>query len=86
MRPDLRVLPLILRRARGLLGAGLLTFVTLTLAACDRQAQPAFERPPAPVTVATAITRDTPLYLDEVGKCAANEVVSVQPQISGRIV
>jgi multidrug efflux system membrane fusion protein len=38
------------------------------------------------VTVATAVARDTSLYLDEVGKCAATEVVSIQPQTSGRIV
>jgi multidrug efflux system membrane fusion protein len=63
-----------------------LGLLALALAACERQAQPAFERPPAPVTVAAAIARDAPLYLDEVGKCVANEVVSVQPQISGRIV
>ena len=36
--------------------------------------------------MAAAIARDTPLYLDAVGKCVANEIVSVQPQISGRIV
>jgi multidrug efflux system membrane fusion protein len=69
--------------ARGLSG---LAFLLLALAACERQAQPAFERPPAPVTATAAIARDTPLYLDEVGKCVALEVVSVQPQISGRIV
>jgi multidrug efflux system membrane fusion protein len=69
--------------ARTLLGVGLLA---LALAACERQAQPAFERPPAPVAVATAVQRDTPLYLDAVGKSVANEVVSIQPQISGRIV
>ena len=70
-------------RAAGLTVVGLLA---LLLCACDRQAQPAFERPPAPVTVAPAIARDTPLYIDAVGKCVANEVVSIQPQISGRIV
>ena len=69
--------------ARPLARVGLLA---LALAACQQQAQPAFERPPAPVTVAAAIARDTPLYIDAVGKAVANEVVSVQPQISGRIV
>ena len=69
--------------ARPLAGVGLLA---LALAACQQQAQPAFERPPAPVAVAAAIARDTPLYIDAVGKAVANEVVSVQPQISGRIV
>lgn len=55
-------------------------------AACDRQAQPAIERPPAPVTVATAVAQDVPIYIDAVGKIAAREVVSIQPQVSGRIV
>jgi len=35
--------------------------------------------------VAPAVSRDVAAYLDEVGKCVAREVVSVQPQISGRI-
>ena len=43
------------------------------------------QRPPASVTVATAITKDVPVYLDEVGRCVAREAVSVQPQVSGRI-
>jgi len=43
------------------------------------------ERPPAPVSVAAAITRDVPIYLDEIGKCAAREVVTVMPQVSGRV-
>lgn len=47
--------------------------------------QPAFERPPAPVSVAAAITQDVPVYLNEIGKIVAREVVSVQPQVSGRI-
>ena len=44
-----------------------------------------FERPPAPVSVAAAAVRDVPVYLDEIGKCVAREVVSVQPQVGGRI-
>jgi multidrug efflux system membrane fusion protein len=71
------------RQARTLALGGLLA---VALGGCEDRTPPAFERPPAPVTVAPAIARDTPLYLDEVGKCVANEVVSVQPQISGRIV
>ena len=57
----------------------------LVLAGCGRQAPPAFERPPAPVSVVAAVTRDVPIYLDGIGKCVAREVVSVQPQITGRI-
>ena len=55
------------------------------LAGCRQEAPPAFERPPAPVAVTTAVSRDVPVYLDEVGKVAAREVVSVQPQVSGSI-
>jgi multidrug efflux system membrane fusion protein len=37
------------------------------------------------VTVATAVAQDVPLYLDEVGHTVAREVVSVQPEVSGKI-
>jgi multidrug efflux system membrane fusion protein len=57
----------------------------LFLAGCSHQAPPQFSRPPAPVVVAAAVTQDVPLYLDEVGRCVAREVVSVQPEVSGRI-
>jgi multidrug efflux system membrane fusion protein len=68
-------------RPAGALGAMLLS----CLAACSHQAPPAFERPPAPVTLSTAEAQDVPIYLDEIGRCAALEVVSVLPQVSGRI-
>ena len=44
--------------------------------------------PPAPRAVETAkvIQKDVPLYLDEIGTCAANETVQVQAQVSGQIV
>jgi multidrug efflux system membrane fusion protein len=38
-----------------------------------------------PVTVAKVITKDVPLYLDEIGTCAAYETVQVQAQASGKI-
>jgi hypothetical protein len=37
------------------------------------------------VESAAAIVRDVPLYIDAVGKIAAREVVTIQPQVSGRI-
>ena len=55
------------------------------LTACAKKDPAPFERPPSPVTVATAISEDVPMYLDEVGHTVAREVVSVQPQVSGRI-
>src|SRR5437660_1534218 len=53
---------------------------------CVNRAQQSFERPPAPVSVAKAVTQDVPTYLDAIGKTAAREVVSIQPQVSGRII
>jgi multidrug efflux system membrane fusion protein len=50
-----------------------------------QQAPPAFERPPAPVSVVAAVARDVPIYLDEIGKFVAREVVTIQPQVTGRI-
>jgi len=35
--------------------------------------------------VAAAVSQEVPVYLDEVGKCVAREVVSVLPQVSGAI-
>ncbi len=57
----------------------------LSLTACSKSDPPPMERPPSPVTVATAVAQDVPLYLDEVGHTVAREVVSVQPEVSGRI-
>lgn len=53
---------------------------------CVNKAQQVFERPPAPVSVATAVSQDVPTYLDAIGKTVAREVVSIQPQVSGRII
>ena len=57
----------------------------LVLTGCEAKAQQSFERPPAPVSVVTAASEDVPIYLDEIGKTVAREVVSIQPQVSGRI-
>jgi membrane fusion protein, multidrug efflux system len=59
-------------------------FVAETSANSKKAAQ-GFERPPAPVTTVAAMAQDVPIYLDEIGKCVAREMVSIQPQVSGRI-
>jgi membrane fusion protein, multidrug efflux system len=42
--------------------------------------------PPAPlVTVVAAVSKNVPLYLDEIGKSGASESVTVTPQVAGRI-
>jgi multidrug efflux system membrane fusion protein len=55
------------------------------LSGCANKAQQSFDRPPAAVTVSVAISEDVPTYLDAIGKTVAREVVSIQPQVSGRI-
>ena len=45
----------------------------------------AAQPPTRPVTVAKVVTKDVPLYLDEIGTCAAYETVQVQAQVSGKI-
>jgi multidrug efflux system membrane fusion protein len=56
-----------------------------TLPGCVNKAQPNFERPPAPVVVATAVSQDVSNYMDALGKIVARETVQIQPQVSGRI-
>lgn len=60
--------------------------LSIIAAGCVNKAQQNFERPPAPVSVATAVSQDVPTYLDAIGKTMAREVVSIQPQVSGRII
>lgn len=67
-------------RLRGLM----LCLVLLALFGCGKK-EPAGP-PPRPVSVAKVITRDVPLYLDEIGTLAAFESVQVQAQVSGQIV
>ena len=44
------------------------------------------QAPARPVTVAKVVAKDVPLYLDEIGTCAAYETVLVQAQVSGVII
>lgn len=68
--------------------AGTVLLLTLTLAACNRSVQAAGPMgPPAPlVTIAQASAQDVPRYLDEIGRNAAYESVTVTPQVGGRII
>ena len=72
-----------------LLRVGIMVFVvavsTSLFTGCVNKAQQSFERPPSPVQVAESTSQDVPTYLDAIGKTVAREVVSIQPQVSGRI-
>lgn len=66
---------------------GLLALTMAMFAGCKRESAMTMPtRPPARVTVAPAIERDVPLYLDAIGKAVTVESVSVIPQVGGRIV
>jgi multidrug efflux system membrane fusion protein len=64
----------------------LVALTTIFFTGCTNKAQQSFERPPASVSVATAVAQDVPTYLDAIGKTVAREVVSIQSQVSGRII
>jgi membrane fusion protein, multidrug efflux system len=63
-----------------------LLLVALVLTGCGRKNAGPAERPVRSVQVAKAITRDVPLYLDEIGTTSAFETVQVQAQVSGQII
>ena len=63
--------------------------VALVVAGCGKHdgagaTMPA--RPPAMVTAAAAITRDVPVYLDEIGNTVSIESVSIVPRVGGMVV
>jgi multidrug efflux system membrane fusion protein len=70
---------------------GIFLFVVLAAFAVARTLQRGVQtakstQPPIrPVLVAKVISKDVPLYLDEIGTCAAYETVLVQAQVSGKI-
>jgi multidrug efflux system membrane fusion protein len=70
---------------------GIFLFVVLAAFAVAKTLQRGVEtakttQPPIrPVLVAKVISKDVPIYLDEIGTCAAYETVQVQAQVTGKI-
>jgi multidrug efflux system membrane fusion protein len=70
---------------------GIFLFVVLAAFAVARTLQRGVEtakstQPPIrPVLIAKVISKDVPVYLDEIGTCAAYETVQVQAQVVGKI-
>src|SRR2546423_11016685 len=62
-----------------------LTLLFAVVGCAKVAAAPSMERPPALVSVSTAMARDVPVYLEEIGKSVARETVSIQPQVSGPV-
>src|SRR5437016_5819436 len=70
---------------------GILLFVILAAFAVARTLQrgvvtaKSTQPPVRPVLVTKVISKDVPIYLDEIGTCAAYETVQVQAQVTGKI-
>src|SRR3989449_1788732 len=63
--------------------AGFVTYWVVQHRAAEAKAT---QPPVRPATVAGVITKDVPLYLDEIGTCAAYETVQVPAQVTGVII
>ena len=74
-------------RKRVYVVAGILVLVAIafSLRTCASRHRVSPTPPPRLVVVAKVITRDVPLYLNEIGSCASVESVKVQAQVSGQI-
>ena len=64
---------------------GLVCLAAAFSISCGKKVTAAPERPPTLVTVSATVSRDVPVYLDEIGKNGAFESVTVTPQVAGRI-
>src|ERR1700678_1782923 len=66
---------------------GLLCAGMLAAAGCGKRdaAAASDKKPPAVVNVIPAIAQTVPVYLDEIGKTTASAMVTVMPQVSGRL-
>ena len=68
-----------------LLFAVLVVFFGWRMYVHQKTAAKANQPPTRPVLVTKVITKDVPVYLDEIGTCAAYETVQVQAQVAGQI-
>jgi multidrug efflux system membrane fusion protein len=74
------------RRVYAVMGGIALLAALLALRAFTSRQKPAPSPAPRAVAVAKVVTKDVPLYLDEIGTCTAVETVQVQAQVTGQII
>lgn len=63
----------------------LITFFPLMLTGCFRK-KPAHTPVPPPVTVATIIQQDVPIYIDAIGQVISPVTVNIRPQVAGKLI
>ncbi|MGA2916351.1 MAG: efflux RND transporter periplasmic adaptor subunit [Sedimentisphaerales bacterium] len=64
----------------------ILLLIGLIFFGCRVKKQDPVEQPAVWVTAAKAVSQDVPVYIDEIGSCAAYEIVAIRAQASGQIV
>jgi membrane fusion protein, multidrug efflux system len=75
-----------IRKLSLLISAAAALFAVAALSGCNRASGNAgFSMPPPTVTTTPVVIQDVPVYLDEIGKTTASEVVNIIPQVSGKI-
>ena len=74
------------RRVRWIGGGVILLIALLLLRSVTAPKKEGGPPPARTVSVSKVITKDVPLYLDEIGNCTAAETVQLQAQVSGQIV
>src|SRR5438874_174017 len=75
------------RRRVYIVGATLgLLLVLFAWRTCANRQKPGAPPPTHNVMVTKVLTRDMPIYLNEIGTCAAVESVKIQAQVSGQII
>ena len=67
-------------------GIALLIVLLLLMRLMGGRKKPVPPPSPRPVIVSKVMSKDVPLYLDEIGTCAAVETVQVQSQVNGQII
>lgn len=73
------------KRLYWIAGAALFVIILLVMRGIGARKKPGTAPPPRPVFTAKVISKDVPLYLDEIGTCAAFETVQIQAQVNGQI-
>ena len=73
------------RRVRWIGGGIIVVIALLLLRSITAPTKQNGPPPPRTVSVSKVMTKDVPLYLDEIGNCTAAETVQVQAQVSGQI-
>jgi multidrug efflux system membrane fusion protein len=74
-----------MRRPLGVAAVGFMAAM-LGLSGCHKKQQAQQQMPPALVTETKAVARDVPLYMDEIGRCAAVENITIRSQVAGQII